>query len=142
LVVVAKGGCEDVNFVRLTESLKNCVNVFSRIYITVSANDANLFRELMPMASVINFVSDGRMDSLDKLKPVTTSFDHPNKAQILTLVNCGTDPVKVIEYLGMDFTKTKLIRIPFFPEVQDAALLKTNPGEYPRIRDLFLEAYV
>jgi hypothetical protein len=142
LIIAAKGDGEDVDFMRLAESLKNCVNVFSRVYITVSVGDLELFDDLLPMASVVNFISDGRMDSLDKLRPVTNAFNQFNKAQILTLVNSGTDPVKVIEYLGMDLARTKLIRIPFFPEIQDAALFKANPGEYPRIRDLFLEAYV
>jgi hypothetical protein len=129
------------NEYKFEEALKGACPHYRYIYVLMSMDNMEEYSFLKRISLSVNFITNATIDKIEETKKLTSTFDEDNTARLVTLINCETDPLDVLEALGVDQLMTRLIRIPFFKEIQASTLRRSNPCDSQLVADYFLEAF-
>lgn len=129
------------NEYKFEEALKSASPHYRYIYVLMSMDNVDEYAFLKKISLSVNFITNATIDKIEELRDLTSSFDEENTARLVTLINCEADPLDVLQALGVDQIMTRLIRIPFFKEIQSATLRRVNPCDSTFVSDFFIEAF-
>jgi len=141
LKIVKRSATCIFNEYKFEEALKGACPHYRYIYVLMSLDNDEEYAFLKKISLSVNFITNATIDKIDELREMTASFDEENTARLVTLINCEADPLDVLEALGVDQIMTRLIRIPFFKEIQSATLRRVNPCDSAFVADFFIEAF-
>lgn len=129
------------NDFKFEEALQAAAPHYRYIYVLLSIRDTREYEILKKMSVSVNFVTNATLDKLNETKTITREFNEDNTARYLTLVNCSSNPMEILNLLDIDPLMTKLVMVPFFDEIQSAAIRGSNPCDDSVILNFFTEAY-
>lgn len=126
----------------LITKLKTLVSYYAYINVIVAPEDIDVLNQLCAEAFVVHYVTDCTKTSLDRVKSLISNTEVVNIAKKLVMVAPPIDPLDIAVEVGADLTSTKIVPIPYMPEVRAACLKKEEPFLSDTVRIAFEEAFV
>ncbi|RJX39119.1 hypothetical protein D3P09_16640 [Paenibacillus pinisoli] len=75
------------------------------------------------------------------LKPAVESFQEPNIAQKVILIDPPVDPMRMVQDLSIDPLLAKVIVLPRSQHIRACSLNRVKPFESKEVADIFEEAF-
>lgn len=118
--------------------LKTRLDNYGSINIILSPEQISEAAMLAGDSLTLNFISDCTPRNMVVMQEAIGALSSiSNIARKVVLVNPVQDPISCCRTLGVELGNTKLITIPYLPEMKECLVNKTQPAMYPEIRGAF-----
>lgn len=129
---------EIIDIDEILSHLKTRLDNYGSINIILSPEQISEAAMLAGDSLTINFISDCTPRNMVVMQEAIGALSSiPNIARKVVLVNPVQDPISCCRTLGVELGNTKLITIPYLPEMKECLVNKTQPAMYPEIRGAF-----
>lgn len=129
---------EIIDIDEILSHLKTRLDNYGSINIILSPEQISEAAMLAGDSLTLNFISDCTPRNMVVMQEVIGALSSiPNIARKVVLVNPVQDPISCCRTLGVELGNTKLITIPYLPEMKECLVNKTQPAMYPEIRGAF-----
>lgn len=129
---------EIIDIDEILSHLKTRLDNYGSINIILSPEQISEAAMLAGDSLTLNFISDCTPRNMVVMQEAIGALSSiPNIARKVVLVNPVQDPISCCRTLGVELGNTKLITIPYLPEMKECLVNKTQPAMYPEIRGAF-----
>ena len=129
---------EIIDIDEILSHLKTRLDNYGSINVILSPEQISEAAMLAGDSLTINFISDCTPRNMVVMQEAIGALSSiPNIARKVVLVNPVQDPISCCRTLGVELGNTKLITIPYLPEMKECLVNKTQPAMYPEIRGAF-----
>lgn len=129
---------EIIDIDEIVDHLKTRLDNYGSINIVLSPEQVSEIAMLAENSLTLNFISDCTPRNMVVMQEAIASLSSiSNIARKVVLVNPVQDPISCCRILGVELGNTKLITIPYLPEMKECLVNKTQPAMYPEIRGAF-----
>lgn len=129
---------EIIDIDEILSHLKTRLDNYGSINIILSPEQISEAAMLAGDSLTLNFISDCTPRNMVVMQEAIGALSSiPNIARKVILVNPVQDPISCCRTLGVELGNTKLITIPYLPEMKECLVNKTQPAMYPEIRGAF-----
>ena len=129
---------EIIDIDEILSHLKTRLDNYGSINIILSPEQISEAAMLAGDSLTLNFISDCTPRNMVVMQEVIGALSSiSNIARKVVLVNPVQDPISCCRTLGVELGNTKLITIPYLPEMKECLVNKTQPAMYPEIRGAF-----
>lgn len=129
---------EIIDIDEILSHLKTRLDNYGSINIILSPEQISEAAMLAGDSLTLNFISDCTPRNMVVMQEAIRALSSiPNIARKVVLVNPVQDPISCCRTLGVELGNTKLITIPYLPEMKECLVNKTQPAMYPEIRGAF-----
>ena len=129
---------EIIDIDEILSHLKTRLDNYGSINIILSPEQISEAAMLAGDSLTLNFISDCTPRNMVIMQEAIGALSSiPNIARKVVLVNPVQDPISCCRTLGVELGNTKLITIPYLPEMKECLVNKTQPAMYPEIRGAF-----
>lgn len=129
---------EIIDIDEILSHLKTRLDNYGSINIILSPEQISEAAMLAGDSLTLNFISDCTPRNMVIIQEAIGALSSiPNIARKVVLVNPVQDPISCCRTLGVELGNTKLITIPYLPEMKECLVNKTQPAMYPEIRGAF-----
>lgn len=129
---------EIIDIDEILSHLKTRLDNYGSINIILSPEQISEAAMLAGDSLTLNFISDCTPRNMVVMQEAIGDLSSiPNIARKVVLVNPVQDPISCCRTLGVELGNTKLITIPYLPEMKECLVNKTQPAMYPEIRGAF-----
>lgn len=129
---------EIIDIDEILSHLKTRLDNYGSINIILSPEQISEAAILAGDSLTLNFISDCTPRNMVVMQEAIGALSSiPNIARKVVLVNPVQDPISCCRTLGVELGNTKLITIPYLPEMKECLVNKTQPAMYPEIRGAF-----
>lgn len=129
---------EIIDIDEILSHLKTRLDNYGSINIILSPEQISEAAMLVGDSLTLNFISDCTPRNMVVMQEAIGALSSiPNIARKVVLVNPVQDPISCCRTLGVELGNTKLITIPYLPEMKECLVNKTQPAMYPEIRGAF-----
>ena len=129
---------EIIDIDEIVDHLKTRLDNYGSINIILSPEQVSEIAMLAENSLTLNFISDCTPRNMVVMQEAIASLSSiSNIARKVVLVNPVQDPISCCRILGVELGNTKLITIPYLPEMKECLVNKTQPAMYPEIRGAF-----
>lgn len=125
----------------LITKLKTLVSYYGYINVIVAPEDIEVFNQLCAEAFVVHYITDCTKSSIEVVKNIVSNTEVVNVAKKLIMIAPPIDPLEIATEVGIDLTSTKIIPVPYMPEIRAACLKKEEPFMMDNVRRAFEEAF-
>lgn len=129
---------EIIDIDEILSHLKTRLDNYGSINIILSPEQISEAAMLAGDSLTLNFISDCTPRNMVVMQEAIGALSSiSNIARKVVLVNPVQDPISCCRTLGVELGNTKLITIPYLPEMKECLVNKTQPAMYPEIRGAF-----
>ena len=129
---------EIIDIDEILSHLKTRLDNYGSINIILSPEQISEAAMLAGDSLTLNFISDCTPRNMVVMQEaIGTLSSISNIARKVILVNPVQDPISCCRTLGVELGNTKLITIPYLPEMKECLVNKTQPAMYPEIRGAY-----
>lgn len=129
---------EIIDIDEILSHLKTRLDNYGSINIILSPEMISEAAMLAGDSLTLNFISDCTPRNMVVMQEAIGALSSiSNIARKVVLVNPVQDPISCCRTLGVELGNTKLITIPYLPEMKECLVNKTQPAMYPEIRGAF-----
>ena len=129
---------EIIDIDEILSHLKTRLDNYGSINIILSPEQISEAAMLAGDSLTLNFISDCTPRNMVVMQEAIGALSSiPNIARKVVLVNPVQDPISCCRTLGVELGNTKLITIPYLPEMKECLVNKAQPAMYPEIRGAF-----
>lgn len=129
---------EIIDIDEILSHLKTRLDNYGSINIILSPEQISEAAMLAGDSLTLNFISDCTPRNMVVMQEAIGALSSiPNIARKVVLVTPVQDPISCCRTLGVELGNTKLITIPYLPEMKECLVNKTQPAMYPEIRGAF-----
>lgn len=129
---------EIIDIDEILSHLKTRLDNYGSINIILSPEQISEAAMLAGDSLTLNFISDCTPRNMVIMQEAIGALSSiSNIARKVVLVNPVQDPISCCRTLGVELGNTKLITIPYLPEMKECLVNKTQPAMYPEIRGAF-----
>ena len=129
---------EIIDIDEILSHLKTRLDNYGSINIILSPEQISDAAMLAGDSLILNFISVCTPRNMVVMQEAIGALSSiPNIARKVVLVNPVQDPISCCRTLGVELGNTKLITIPYLPEMKECLVNKTQPAMYPEIRGAF-----
>lgn len=129
---------EIIDIDEILSHLKTRLDNYGSINIILSPEQISEAAMLAGDSLTLNFISDCTPRNMVVMQEAIGALSSiPNIARKVVLVNPVQDPISCCRTLGVELGNTKLITIPYLPEMKECLVNKTQPAMYPEIRGAY-----
>lgn len=129
---------EIIDIDEILSHLKTRLDNYGSINIILSPEQVSEIAMLAGDSLTLNFISDCTPRNMVIMQEAIAALSSiSNIARKVVLVNPVQDPISCCRILGVELGNTKLITIPYLPEMKECLVNKTQPAMYPEIRGAF-----
>lgn len=129
---------EIIDIDEILSHLKTRLDNYGSINIILSPEQISEAAMLVGDSLTLNFISDCTPRNMVIMQEAIGALSSiSNIARKVVLVNPVQDPISCCRTLGVELGNTKLITIPYLPEMKECLVNKTQPAMYPEIRGAF-----
>lgn len=129
---------EIIDIDEILSHLKTRLDNYGSINIILSPEQISEAAMLAGDSLTLNFISDCTPRNMVVMQEAIGALSSiPNIARKVVLVNPVQDPISCCRTLGVELGNTKLITIPYLPEMKECLVNKIQPAMYPEIRGAF-----
>ena len=129
---------EIIDIDEILSHLKTRLDNYGSINIILSPEQISEVAMLAGDSLTLNFISDCTPRNMVVMQEAIGALSSiSNIARKVVLVNPVQDPISCCRTLGVELGNTKLITIPYLPEMKECLVNKTQPAMYPEIRGAF-----
>lgn len=129
---------EIIDIDEILSHLKTRLDNYGSINIILSPEQISEAAMLAGDSLTLNFISDCTPRNMVVMQEAIGALSSiSNIARKVVLVNPVQDPISCCRILGVELGNTKLITIPYLPEMKECLVNKTQPAMYPEIRGAF-----
>ncbi|RJX39124.1 hypothetical protein D3P09_16665 [Paenibacillus pinisoli] len=125
----------------MVAELKLRLNYYAHIHVLLDASQTELLSKLAPSALSVHFITDCTPRGTELLKPAVESFQEPNIAQKVILIDPPVDPMRMVQDLSIDPLLAKVIVLPRSQHIRACSLNRVKPFESKEVADIFEEAF-
>ena len=129
---------EIIDIDEILSHLKTRLDNYGSINIILSPEMISEAAMLAGDSLTLNFISDCTPRNMVVMQEAIGALSSiSNIARKVVLVNPVQDPISCCRTLGVELGNTKLITIPYLPEMKECLVNKTQPAMYPEIRGAY-----
>lgn len=129
---------EIIDIDEILSHLKTRLDNYGSINIILSPEMISEAAMLAGDSLTLNFISDCTPRNMVVMQETIGALSSiSNIARKVVLVNPVQDPISCCRTLGVELGNTKLITIPYLPEMKECLVNKTQPAMYPEIRGAY-----
>lgn len=129
---------EIIDIDEIVDHLKTRLDNYGSINIILSPEQVSEIAMLAENSLTLNFISDCTPRNMVVMQEAIGALSSiSNVARKVVLVNPVQDPISCCRTLGVELGNTKLITIPYLPEMKECLVNKTQPAMYPEIRGAY-----
>ena len=129
---------EIIDIDEILSHLKTRLDNYGSVNVILSPEQISEAAMLAGDSLTLNFISDCTPRNMVVMQEAIGALSSiPNIARKVVLVNPVQDPISCCRTLGVELGNTKLITIPYLPEMKECLVNKTQPAMYPEIRGAF-----
>lgn len=129
---------EIIDIDEILSHLKTRLDNYGSINIILSPEQISEAAMLAGDSLTLNFISDCTPRNMVVMQEAIGALSSiSNIARKVVLVNPVQDPISCCRTLGVELGNTKLITIPYLPEMKECLVNKTQPAMYPEIRGAY-----
>ena len=129
---------EIIDIDEIVDHLKTRLDNYGSINIILSPEQISEAAMLAGDSLTLNFISDCTPRNMVVMQEAIGALSSiSNIARKVVLVNPVQDPISCCRTLGVELGNTKLITIPYLPEMKECLVNKTQPAMYPEIRGAY-----
>ncbi|MDR1523226.1 MAG: hypothetical protein LBS29_04680 [Endomicrobium sp.] len=121
--------------------LKTRIDYYPCIVVVLDTTQHKLLEMLSSDALTVSYLTDCSIRSIEAMKQVIQEHKYDNIARKIVVIDAPVDILEVTRLLNADFTKVKIVPIPYLREMRGCCLKKYQPFDNDTILTTFEEAF-